>query len=66
VTDSTLEDDSEAVTASTAYGYEPITSPTIKRGDKIVDALLGTLTVDEIMEMYDLGGTILGYRVRAD
>lgn len=43
----------------------PLT-PVIKRGDKIVDAVFGSLAIDEITEMYDLGGEIMGYRVRVE
>jgi len=41
-------------------------SPVLKRGDKLVDTQLGSLAIDEIIEMYDLGGEILGYRVRCE
>lgn len=41
--------------------------PSIKRGDRIVDADMGTLIVDEVREMFDVGGAeILGYRVRTN
>lgn len=36
---------------------------TIKRGDRIVDAELGNMSIDEIREMYDFGGAIIGYRL---
>lgn len=41
-------------------------SPKIKRGDKIIDATYGHLAIDEIIEMIDIGGEIMGYRVRTD
>ena len=37
----------------------------IKRGDKIVDSL-GHLAIDEIIEMVDIGGSVMGYRVRTE
>lgn len=40
--------------------------PLIKRGDKIVDSIHGSMAVDEIIEMVDLGGAVIGYRVRAE
>lgn len=39
-------------------------SPLIERGDRIVDAELGELTIDEVKEMYDYGAKIIGFRVR--
>lgn len=39
---------------------------TIRRGDKIIDATLGLLALDEIIEMYDVGGAIMGWRVRCE
>jgi len=41
-------------------------SPIIKRGDKIGDPTFGSLAIDEINEMVDLGGDILAYRVRCE
>lgn len=41
-------------------------SPLIKRGDKIIDDTYGSLAIDEIIEMPDIGGTIMGYRVRSE
>lgn len=38
----------------------------LKRGDRLIDPELGTLTLDQIREMYDLGGDIIGYRVRVE
>ena len=37
-----------------------------KRGDKLIDPDLGTMTITEPREMYDLGGAIIGYRLRTD
>ncbi len=44
----------------------PKLSPVIKRGDRIVDSQLGTMTIDEILEVYDVGAILMGYRVRTD
>lgn len=38
----------------------------IKRGDRIIDAELGTLMVVEPREMFGFGGQILGYRIRTN
>lgn len=43
----------------TAIGFT-----SLKRGDKIVDTELGTLTISEVRELTDIGGAIIGYRVR--
>lgn len=40
--------------------------PIIKRADKILDSIYGILTVDEIIEMSDLGGAVMGFRVRTN
>ena len=36
----------------------------LKRGDRMVDPELGTMVISEVREMFDLGGGIMGYRVR--
>lgn len=38
----------------------------IKLGDKITTDSMGTLTIDYIREMYDVGGDIIGYRLRTN
>lgn len=38
--------------------------PRPKRGDRILDADMGTLTISEVREMFDLGGKLMGYRLR--
>lgn len=35
-----------------------------KRGDRITDAELGTMTITDVGEMFDFGGPTMGYRVR--
>lgn len=44
----------------------PPMTPLIRRGDRIVDVELGELTIDEVKELYDGGGAIMGYRVRTN
>lgn len=41
-------------------------SPVIKKGDKLITDIYGQVTINEIIEMPDLGGSILGYRVRCE
>ncbi len=38
----------------------------IKRGDKIIDTVFGSMAIDEVIEMVDIGGPIMGYRVRVE
>lgn len=67
VTDSTLlNSGATAVTAAVSNAYQPWTGEKIKRGDKLIDTVFGVLTVDETVEMVDLGGTPMGMRVRCD
>jgi hypothetical protein len=40
--------------------------PALKKGDRITDSELGTYPIAEIKEMFDLGGNIIGYRVRTN
>lgn len=41
-------------------------SPVIKRADKIIDSVYGSMAIDEIVEMVDIGGDIMGFRVRME
>lgn len=41
-------------------------APIIKRGDRITDSEVGVLTIDDVREMHDLTGEIIGYRVRTN
>lgn len=41
-------------------------TPVFKRGDRIVDATIGVMTVDEIIEVHDLGASVMGYRIRCE
>lgn len=45
---------------------QPWSGGTIKRGDKILDNSFGSMAIDEIIEMVDLGGAIMAYRVRCE
>jgi len=40
--------------------------PIIKRADKIIDPTYGPMAIDEIIEIVDIGGEIMGFRVRAE
>lgn len=64
IVDSTLERINVAVVGTYTQTYTPW-SDKIKKGDRIVDGSR-QLTVDEIMEMHDLGAQVMAYRVRAD
>jgi hypothetical protein len=54
-------------------GYEFVVSKSVlqaanfpkpKRGDVIKDPEIGYRTISEVREMFDFGGSIMGYRVR--
>ncbi len=53
-----------AVTTTVAPGIS-VPWP-IKRGDRIIHDIYGAMAIDEIIEMCDLGGDIMGYRVRCE
>ena len=53
-------------TASLLSTYTLWPSAYLERGDKIVDSVYGLMTIDEIIEMVDLGGQPMGFRVRAE
>lgn len=36
----------------------------LRRGDRLIDSSLGDMAIVEILEMYDIGGVIVGYRLR--
>jgi hypothetical protein len=38
----------------------------IKRGDRLTFSDIGVVTINEPIELYDLGGAIMGYRVRTN
>lgn len=56
----------EAVVTTITTGYLPWTGGFMKRGDRIIDSQYGMQTVDDIIEMHDIGGKIMGYRVRVE
>lgn len=41
-------------------------SPRLKRADKIIDTVYGHLAIDEIIEVVDIGGEIMGWRIRCE
>ena len=43
---------------------ERIGFPQLRKGDRLLDAEIGTSVISSIAEMPDFGGTIMGYRVR--
>lgn len=40
------------------------TFPSPKRNDRIKDVEMGNMTISEVREMFDIGGAIMGYRLR--
>lgn len=59
---SSLTTTASAISTRTNQMFAPI----ILRGDKIIDATQGSFTVKEIVDMPDIGGDIMGYRVRIE
>lgn len=55
----------EFVIPKSEFIKNAFTSP-IKRGDRLVDTELGTMIIAESREMYDIGGDIIGFRVRTE
>lgn len=55
-------DEDIAISAGAGVPFSPI----IKRGDKIIHDLYGHLAIDEIVEMCDIGGMVMGYRIRCE
>lgn len=53
-------------TITIAVSDNVLWSPRIKRGDKIVDSIYGSMAIDEIIEMVDIGGAVMGFRVRCE
>ena len=43
---------------------DSVSFPKPRRGDRIIDTDMGTLTISEVREMFDVGGNIMGYRIR--
>lgn len=63
---SLLDVDTDPVVTTVANTFQVWAAPIIKRGDRIIDSVYGLLTIDELIEMVDLGGGILGFRCRAE
>jgi hypothetical protein len=61
----TIGDELDADGVVAAYNKE-MWSPVIKRGDKINDPTFGSLAIDEVNEMVDLGSSIMAYRIRCE
>ena len=61
-----VDSDTDAVEISVLQTYSAWTAPILKRGDKIVDSVFGSLTIKEVIEIVDLGGSVMGFRVRAE
>ncbi len=54
-------------TMSFTYANTPWAGvPPIKRGDKILDPVLGSLAVKSIQEMVDIGGDIMGFKLECE
>lgn len=53
----------EFIISRTSLEKASFTLP-LKRGDRIVDTELGTSVIDTVIELPDLGGAIMAYRVR--
>ncbi len=51
---------------SITYSNTPWTGALLKRGDKIIDPVLGNLAIKSIQEMVDLGGDIMGFKCEAE
>ncbi len=43
---------------------DSVAYPTPRRGDRLEDAESGHFEITEVREMYDLGGEIMGFRIR--
>lgn len=37
-----------------------------KRGDRMLDSELKTMVIDEVREMFDFGGAVIGYRITVE
>ncbi len=46
--------------------YVPWPGRQLKRGDRIEDSVLGSMAVNDISEMTDLGGATIGFRARVE
>ena len=46
--------------ADTLLGRPP------QRGDRMIDSRLEIMAIDEVREMYDFGGEVIGYRIQVE
>lgn len=60
-----LDASSDAVTITSTQSYQSWTQ-FIKRGDKVIHPDFGLLSVDEVVEMPDLGGATMAFRIRCE
>jgi len=56
---------SAAVTITVSQTYQAWTQK-FKRGDKVIDSVYGLQAVDEIIEMLDVGGAVIGFRIHTE
>ncbi len=61
-----VSNDLDVVIAVAAPVYTAWPGRQIKRGDKIVDSVHGSLAIDVIEDMTDIGGSVMGYRARTE
>ncbi len=61
-----LDTDLEAVEITVAHSFSTWAAPIIRPGDTIIDAVHGEMTIKEIIEMPDIGGSIMGFRIRCE
>lgn len=56
----------DPVAISITQTFTRWTGELLKRSDKVIDSVLGPMTIKEIDEMCDIGGAIMGLRVRVE
>lgn len=66
IVDSSLENVSLDSVQTTVTADFQIWTGLLKRGDKLIDQIYGVMTIDEIVEIPDIGGGIMGFRIRAE
>ena len=55
-------DSTPTIASTTGTPWDTI----LKRGDKIVDSVFGSMAISEIVEMPDFGGDVMAYRLRVE
>ncbi len=63
---STLKDTSSEDVSITISQFYQAWANRLKRGDKIIDSVYGMITIDEIIEMVDIGGAVMGFRCHCE